>query len=128
MKSRANKMDSNFFSILFQEVEKDSKFHAEEMKIEIAEQIFCAMERRNLNQAQLADKLGLDKSYISKVLKGNINLTIETLAKIGHELEVVWKIKLEEQPKEEINPYRDWVTARIFDMPTSLSENAAHTG
>lgn len=121
-------MDNNFFSILFQEVEKDSKFHAEEMKIEIAEQIFCAMERRNLNQAQLADKLGLDKSYISKVLKGNINLTIETLAKIGHELEVVWKIKLEEQPKEEINPYRDWVTARIFDMPTSLSENAAHTG
>lgn len=129
MKSKESKVENNFFSLLFEEAEKDSKFHAEELKIEIAEQIFCAMERKNLNRAQLAEKLGLDKSYVSKVLKGNINLTIETIAKIGKELDAAWTIKLEDKPKEEISPYKDWTTARIFDMDTSVkcSESAALT-
>jgi transcriptional regulator with XRE-family HTH domain len=129
MKSKESKVENNFFSRLFEEAEKDSKFHAETLKIEIAEQIFCAMERKNLNRAQLAEKLGLDKSYISKVLKGNINLTIETIAKIGKELEAAWTIKLEDKPREEISPYKDWTAARIFDMDTSVkySENAAIT-
>ena len=43
-------------------------------------------QQRNMTQQQLADKVGIDKTQISKIEKGSRNLTIETIARIVHSL------------------------------------------
>jgi transcriptional regulator with XRE-family HTH domain len=57
----------------------------------IARRVLSAIEdSRNLNQTSLAEKIGVSNQYISKVLKGHQNLTLETIGKlsdaIGYEL------------------------------------------
>lgn len=49
---------------------------------DISAQIFRYMKELNINQRQLAEKLGKKESEISKWLNGNHNFTIETIAKI----------------------------------------------
>ena len=44
------------------------------------------MEELEMNQKQLAKKMNCSRQYISKVLKGRENLSLETLAKIENAL------------------------------------------
>ena len=52
------------------------------------------METENLTQKALAERLGCSQQYVSKILKGQENLSIETLSKIEEAL------SLELLPKE----------------------------
>lgn len=56
------------------------------------------MEKMNLTQKQLAEMMGCSQQYVSKVLKGEENLSLETMAKIedclnisiiSHQLEII---------------------------------------
>ena len=40
------------------------------------------MKKEGLTQAAMAERLGCTQQYVSKILKGTENLTIETIAKI----------------------------------------------
>lgn len=40
------------------------------------------MKREHLTQAAMAERLGCTQQYVSRILKGTENLTIETIAKI----------------------------------------------
>jgi len=73
---------SNFFATMFAEAEDRDEFHVAGVKIEIAEQIYRMMEKRNITQSDLARKLGKNRAYISKILKGTTNFTVETLVLI----------------------------------------------
>jgi len=48
----------------------------------IALKMLEAMEEQHLNQRQLAERMGCTQQYVSKVLKGQENLSIETITKI----------------------------------------------
>lgn len=115
-------INNTFFS-LFKEAEKDSKYYAEGLKIEIAELIYNAMEKKGINQTRLAELLDVNRAYMSRILKGNVNLTIETLAKIGKGLDSEWKIKLNEIEANAIPKNYDasWTNqqTRIFNMTTT---------
>ena len=58
------------------------KYRMTRISIDIGAQIFEYMKNENLNQKQLAAKLGKKESEISKWLNGSHNFTIETIAKI----------------------------------------------
>ena len=45
------------------------------------------MEELGLNQQNIADKMGCSQQYISKILKGSENLSIETIDKIERALD-----------------------------------------
>ena len=47
------------------------------------------MEEIGLNQRGLAERMGCSQQYISKILKGQENLSIETISKIEDALELV---------------------------------------
>ena len=51
-------------------------------------QMLDRMEALGINQNQLADKMGCSRQYISKVLKGRENLSLETLYKIEKALDI----------------------------------------
>jgi antitoxin component HigA of HigAB toxin-antitoxin module len=46
------------------------------------------MELLGMTQKQLAEKMGCSQQYVSLLLKGNENLTLETIAKIETILEI----------------------------------------
>ena len=49
---------------------------------QIAMRMLDKMEAENLTQKQLAERMGCSQQYISKILKGRENLSLETLCKI----------------------------------------------
>ena len=46
------------------------------------------MEEQNMTQKLLAEKMGCSQQYVSKILKGRENLSIETLCKIEDALQI----------------------------------------
>jgi DNA-binding XRE family transcriptional regulator len=62
------------------------KFDAKVQAGVIAYQLKELRKQKNLTQQQLADMIGVDKGRISKIEKGTLNLTIDTIVKIVHAL------------------------------------------
>lgn len=54
----------------------------------IAMMMLDKMEELGLTQKSLAEKMGCSQQYVSKILKGRENLSIETLCKIEMALEL----------------------------------------
>lgn len=54
----------------------------------IAMQMLDKMEELGLNQKSVAEKMGCSQQYVSRVLKGTENLSIETIAKIENALDL----------------------------------------
>ncbi len=75
------------FADLFREMEQADVYHIEGAKVEIAEQIYLAMKQQGVSNAELARRLGKSRAYITKVLQGNVNFTIESLVKIARVLD-----------------------------------------
>ncbi len=85
---------SEVFLALFREAQTRDRYYIEGLKIDIAEQIYRLMKRQHLNQSDLARRLGTNRAYISRIMKGKTNFTIETLVKIGRCLNAEWSFKL----------------------------------
>ena len=92
---------SNIFTAMFAEAETRDEFHIAGVKIEIAEQIYRMMGERKVTQTELARRLGKNRAYISKILKGTTNFTIETLVKIGRQLGAEWEFHLSDSRNKE---------------------------
>ena len=54
----------------------------------IAMMMLDQMEKLNINKEQLSKLLGCTQEYVSKILKGQENLTLETMAKIEQCLKI----------------------------------------
>lgn len=50
-----------------------------DLKTQIAERISVVLEQKGLKQQDLADSTGMTKSYISQIMHGTVNLTVETI-------------------------------------------------
>ena len=125
MNNSVNEIEkSNLFATLFTEMEENDDYHVEGAKIEIAEQIYLLMQKKKVSQADLARKLKMNRAYVSKILKGNTNFTVETLVKIGRRLDATWDFTLAEKGAEKERSDRfvesRWagniVMARIYQM------------
>jgi len=53
---------------------------------EIAVQIGAILKAKGITQKQLAKKIGMKESQLSKILAGNANCTLKTITKIEHAL------------------------------------------
>jgi len=54
---------------------------------EIAVQIGTILKAKGITQKQLAKKIGMKESQLSKILAGNANCTLKTITKIEHALD-----------------------------------------
>jgi len=80
-------------------LESDPRFVAEGMKLAFADDLVWLLEARGLKQTELAEKLGTNRGYITRVLDTEYNLTIETMARIALALDA--RISLRMLPREE---------------------------
>jgi len=72
------------------------------LKIELAEQIFNAMKARRITQTQISNLMGCScRQYINRVLKGNMNCTVEMLNRIAMALNAEVQITFLLKPETE---------------------------
>jgi len=78
---------SNFFEEWANESEEHQKLVAQERLIlEVTETIHEQMQALGINRAQLAERLGKSKAYVSQLLSGSRNMTMRSLADISFAL------------------------------------------
>jgi transcriptional regulator with XRE-family HTH domain len=82
------------FTEMFKELEKGGSYNVEEAKIDIAEQISLAMQKQNVSKAELSRRLGKSRAYVSKILQGGANFTIESLVKILDALDCTFDFRV----------------------------------
>lgn len=65
---------------------------AETIKLEFAVSIDTAIKNLNLTRKQIAESMGTSPAWVTKVLRGDVNLTIETMVKlcdaVGQDLQI----------------------------------------
>jgi len=67
----------------------------DQVQRELARAIVNAKVEKGMSQKQIADKLGVNKSHISRMLNGNPNLTLRTLAEVSWALEMIPKLSID---------------------------------
>ena len=63
----------------------------------VTEKICEIMEENNISRQSLAEKMGKSKGFVSQVLNGSRNMTLNTLAEISHFLEHKINISFEKK-------------------------------
>lgn len=52
------------------------------MSQDIALAVYHYLERNNLTQKKFAEMMGVSQAYVTKILRGSENLTLETIGKL----------------------------------------------
>jgi transcriptional regulator with XRE-family HTH domain len=71
------------FADLLQRAEQSDAYQIDRLKVEISERIYNAMKQQDLSNAELARRLGKSRAYVTKLLRGTTNFTLESLVRIG---------------------------------------------
>src|SRR5690606_19451466 len=79
-------MKKRSFRNLFAEAEKDPAYWSERAILRVSEEIALAMERARVSRSALARRLGTSPAYVTKILRGNANFTVDSLARIAQAL------------------------------------------
>ena len=61
-------------------------YRAEGASIRFTEDLVATMKSSGLTRSALADKIGTSPAYITKILKGETNFTLDSMVKIAHAL------------------------------------------
>lgn len=85
---------------------------------EIALRMLNAMDEQHLTQRALAERMGCSQQYVSKVLKGQENLSLETIVKIEDTLGIELLVRT--------RPYVDYQMQE--SAPTMVAEDVAEYG
>jgi transcriptional regulator with XRE-family HTH domain len=63
----------------------------------ISDQIYNYMEANNISKSELAKKMGTSRPFVTKILSGDMNVTLKTLAKILNGLGAKAEVKIAEK-------------------------------
>lgn len=66
-------------------------YYEEGLFVETAARIIGAMENCGVTRSELARRLNVSPAYVTKVLRGHANLSLESLAKLAFALDLKWE-------------------------------------
>ncbi len=100
---------AEWYKELKTELEKTVEYKIESTTFKIAIQVYNRLKELGITQKELAERLNVSKSYVSQILKGKTNMTIETMIKLSDVLDLTTEINF--IPKVEspvfIFPYKE---------------------
>jgi hypothetical protein len=82
------------FADQLQRAELTDAYQIDRLKVEISERIFNAMNQQGVSNAELARRLGKSRPYVTKLLRGTTNFTLESLVRIGRALSCEVQLEL----------------------------------
>ena len=92
----------------------------EKAKLDFAIKVNRLLEDGNITKTELAQRIGTTQPYITKALRGDANLTIETMVKIAHALDAHLAIDVRSRsiPKRWERPIREIERSVRFGDPS----------
>ena len=111
------------FSKLFEGARKRIEYFIEGAIIEFTESLVSRMEELKVSKSDLAGRLKCKPSYITKVLRGGTNFTLESMVKLATVLECELRIKL--VPKLAEENWKPWYSHPHFFSISSDVQNKA---
>jgi transcriptional regulator with XRE-family HTH domain len=78
----------------FGRAEASAEYWSEVAAHELIREIEARMARQGVSRAELARRLGSSKAYVTKVLGGNVNFTLATMARLADALDADLQIGL----------------------------------
>jgi len=72
----------------------DPDYVLEGIVLDLTDRIALAMQEQGVSRAELAERLGVSRAYITKLLGGNTNMTLRTLVRLALALGMVPEVSL----------------------------------
>ena len=101
------------FKGLFTEARKDHAYWVEGAILEFTEDMVNRMEEQGVSRSELARRIGTSPSYVTKILRGSTNFTLDTMVKVARALDCDFRCHLQPQGAE----------TRWFDVLDRMSEH-----
>ena len=74
------------FKELVSRIKDSERYDQEVLRSDISDQISYLMDAQDISKAELARRLRKSRAYVTKILQGNANFTLDTLVQIGRAL------------------------------------------
>lgn len=109
------------YAALVRDIEDAPEFWAELLTAEFTEELARLMDEESVNRKQLAERVGVQPSYITRVLNGDANFTALTMARLAHALGA--RVAVHLAPKEaDVR----WVDLWNNDLPSPFQPTTGH--
>ena len=112
-------MKAKSFAELFENAKERETYLTASIILEFTEGLHDLMQQNNISRKDLAKRLGTSPAYITKVLRGDINFTIDSMVKLAKavggtvqvhigRVQVQWFgiVKKERQPIPDLSEYK----------------------
>lgn len=76
-------MKKKSFGEVFEKAKERDTFLAAQIILEFTEGLYDLMERQNISRVEMAKRLGTSPAYITKILRGDINFTIDSMVRLA---------------------------------------------
>jgi transcriptional regulator with XRE-family HTH domain len=87
-------MKDRTFLDLYAKAEKSLAYHVEGAILEFTEELCRLMESQGVSRAELARRLDTSPAYVTKILRGTSNFTLETMVRAAQALGCEVKIRM----------------------------------
>ncbi len=122
LQSESMKTSSERLDEFAARIEQTEIFDMETSKYDISEHVFAVMERQGVSKAKLARRLGKSRAYVTKILQGNANFTLESLVKIARALDCRLDVTRVLIPIHQAAPMFDWALAQKTTVRVKKAE------
>ncbi len=102
--------------------------------LDFTEEIVARMEQLGVSKSDLANRLGKTPQFVTKLLRGSNNFTLETMVKVARQLKSEVRVHLQpegtmsewidvlkkEPPQPDSSPFVDWKSAtfKLVEFPS----------
>jgi transcriptional regulator with XRE-family HTH domain len=87
------------FRELLEEAKADHEYVAHRLSLDFSIHLSRAMKEKGLTRSALAEKLGCKPAYVTKVLRGDENFTLNSMAKLAHAVDLDLKLDVRHPKK-----------------------------
>jgi len=115
---------NGWYQKVLDEVKDTLEYELEGVLIEATEQIVHHMERKEMNRSDLARSLGVSSAYVTKLLSGRPNMTMETLVKVFRALGCKVRVEVESAPAVFVIPQVELPKQQDFRLSVPLYQAA----
>lgn len=89
------------FSELLKEARRELEYYVTGAIVDFTESVAKRMTELGVNRAELAERIDSSPQYVTKILRGNANFTIQSMAKLARALDSDLQVRLTDERKHE---------------------------
>lgn len=89
-------MKKQDFRRLFTEAQQEHSYWVEGAILEFTEDMVHQMKEKRVSRSELARRIGASPAYVSKILRGSTNFTLDTMVKISRALDCSLRCRLQD--------------------------------